>query len=707
MADEQPAVGTEAPRRRRSRARRALRQLLAVTAFFVGLELLLALFGVQPLAADEDPYVGFAGSLPLFVEERRADGGVDMVTAPNKLRWFNPQRFSQIKPPGVKRVFVLGGSTTYGHPYDDAVSFPAWLRELLVEADAEQTWEVINCGGISYASYREAVLMQELVKYEPDVFILYSGPNEFLEARTYPGLAESSGVLLRVGAALSRTRLFALGRRAPSGTPSLAVRPSDVGAKNGRSLLPVEVSTLLDREAGLDVYTRDDALRDDILDHFRFNLERMAQRARSAGAHMIFVTPASELRDCAPFKSEHGPGISEHDAERVQELLLAAFEAGVGGLHDEALARLSAAVSLDSRYALSQYLLGTALFEAGRHDEARSALLRARDEDVCPLRPLSPMRGMILEVAREHGASAVDFVQLVDDECERRFGHRVPGHEQFLDHVHLAVTGYRLLGLGLLDRMIADGLLTPRAGFGQAAIDTVSARMEARLDRQAQGFALRNLAKTLGWAGKHEEADRLAQQTLALLGDGDSESHFLRGTFAAHSGRWDEAAEHYRRALAIDPKYVDAHLNLADTLISAGQPTLAMPHLERTVALDPANTQAWNVLGLLLLRQGQLEEALEHFDTALRIAPNNARAHNNRALALVQSGQPGEAAVELERALAIDPRYAKAHFNLAVLRETQGRRDDAIGHLLDALRIDPAYDEAARRLGQLGIPLPR
>jgi len=685
-------------------------QLVSVLAFFVALELLLALFGVRPLTASEDPYVGFTGSLPLFVEEPREDGGVDMVTAPYKSKWFNTQRFARDKPEGVKRVFALGGSTTYGHPYDDAVSFPGWLRELLASADDTQTWEVINCGGISYASYREAVLMEELLAYEPDVFILYSGPNEFLEARTYPGLAETPGALLRLGTALSRTRLFALTRQlfAGDGQPDAPTSRADNDtADDARSRLPAEVTTLLDQEAGLDLYTRDDTLRDDILEHFRFNLGRMAALAADAGAHMIFVAPASELRDCAPFKSEHGPGVDERAAARVAALLQEASMHRAAGRHDEALTRLQTAVGIDPRFALTQYRLGEALFALGRNEEARAALQRARDEDVCPLRPLSEMRDMILDVAREHGASALDFVQIVDDECERRFGHRVPGAEQFLDHVHLDVAGYGLLGRALLQRMADDDLLTPRAGWNQAAIEAVGKRVEARLDRVAQGFALRNLAKTLGWAGKHDEADRLAQQTLALLGDGDSESHFLRGSFAAHAGRLDEAAAHYRRALAIDPDYAEAHLNLADTLISSGTPGEALPHLQRTVELDPSRAQAWNVLGLLLMQRGRLDDALEHFGTALELRPDDARTLNNRALALAQSGRPGEASADLQRALAIDPGYAKAHYNLAVLREGQGRRDEAIRHLLDVLALDPDHADAANRLKALGEPLPR
>lgn len=159
---------------------------LVVTAlFFVALEGVLALVGVRPVLDTRDPFVGFASRVPLYVESTNSENRVVMTTAPNKLEYFNLQRFLRQKPPGTFRIFCLGGSTTYGRPYDNTTSFPGWLREILPVAAPDVKWEVINAGGIGYASYRVAALMEELVQYEPDLFIVYTGHNEFLEERTY------------------------------------------------------------------------------------------------------------------------------------------------------------------------------------------------------------------------------------------------------------------------------------------------------------------------------------------------------------------------------------------------------------------------------------------------------------------------------------------------------------------------------------------
>ena len=206
--------------------KKAIFSLLVTCLFFVLLECLLAAFDVQSTLVDQDPYVGFESSIPLFVE-KIDDGQPWMQTAGNKLSFFNAQRFAKHKPENTFRVFCLGGSTTFGRPYDDRTSYVGWLRELLPLADVKQQWEVINAGGISYASYRVASVMDELLQYSPDLFIIYTGHNEFLEERTYRNLNASSAGLRRTtrfemdgpSAHLGRIKLDRSLRPAPSLPP--------------------------------------------------------------------------------------------------------------------------------------------------------------------------------------------------------------------------------------------------------------------------------------------------------------------------------------------------------------------------------------------------------------------------------------------------------------------------------------------------------
>ena len=196
----QPSQAATGDRKARSVVRlpvwkKTLFALATTLLFFIVLECVLSAWGVQSVLYDEDPYVGFSSYIPLFVEKTEGDGARVMLTAGNKSRFFNPQKFPRDKGSGVRRIFCVGGSTTYGRPYDDHTSFCGWLREFLAVADPTHKWEVINAGGISYASYRVALVMEELAEYEPDLFVIYSGHNEFLERRTYAEIRDTPQML--------------------------------------------------------------------------------------------------------------------------------------------------------------------------------------------------------------------------------------------------------------------------------------------------------------------------------------------------------------------------------------------------------------------------------------------------------------------------------------------------------------------------------
>ena len=537
----------------------AILSLVAISLFFGFLEGVLALVGVRPTLLHEDPFVGFVSNVPLFVPEMNSDGRQILSTAANKQRHFNRQQFYKKKPTGTYRIFCLGGSTTYGRPYNDTTSFAGWLRELLPSADPQRCWEVINAGGISYASYRVARLMNELALYEPDLFIIYSGHNEFLEERSYGALRDAPGAIKSTAAFLSRTRTWA--------AMSLLMKRMNVVSSSKpdqRVRLTGEVDTLLEN-FGPAIYKRDDNLRDKILMHYRVSLKRMVHIAESVNADVIFVTPASNLKDFSPFKSQHTAGLSESDRLRVENSLTNGLELMRESRWSEALKILDEALVIDPRFAELHYRRGKVLFALGQHERAKAAFRRARDEDVCPLRALSPMQETLAEVSRETGTPLVDFDDLVEQRLLVEQGHRVPGEEYFLDHVHPTTEGNRMLAIRLVEAMSELGILQPVDTWGEQAIAAVSLQIEARLDPQLRSLSLANLAKVLAWAGKYEDASPLASQVLesgvedpTVIMDAAS----ILATHYALQGDTEKEQKYFRIALNANPKSPDLHLKI-------------------------------------------------------------------------------------------------------------------------------------------------
>ena len=687
--------------------KKALFAVAAFAGFFALLEGLLAIAGVKPQLAFEDPYVGFASTIPLYVHD-----GDEYVTSPAKDGWFNVQRFPAHKPAETFRIFSVGGSTTYGRPYDDRVSFSGWLREFLPLADSSRNWEVINAGGVSYASYRVAAVMEELAQYEPDLFLIYSGHNEFLERRTYEGLIEAPQALTAAGGLLSQTRIYAAGSR--------LLGPRQRRKTDGE-LLAEEVDTMLAHSVGPEDYERDDELRSQILAHYRFNLRRMVEIARGAGAEAVLITPAASWKDCAPFKSE--ASVRAAEAERAAVLRSEGVRLREQEQLEESRNALEAALAIDDRHAQTHYELAGTLLALGLTGEAKEAYERAMTEDVCPLRAFPEMNDIVREVASETGAPLIDFAAYIENEAE----DGIPGAEQFLDHVHLKMDGYRELSLLLVDELERQAWLAKTESWNGAAIAAVRERVEASVDRKAQAQALKNLSRVLGWAGKMDEAARVAEQALDELGE-DADAFNTLGRTAIAAGRRDEAISWFRKALEVDPSHPDANTNLGAELLAQGQIEEAIPHFQASLLEDPSyweahldmglalsargdpagaerhfrlalaadsrSYEAHNNLGVELVGMGRLDEAVEHFRQAVRWQPRFADAHVNLGEALTQLGQLDEAERELRLALEIGPETATMHYNLGVALQLGDRLDDAVRAYARAIELDPMLSGA-------------
>ena len=668
--------------------------VITVGLFFAGLELVLAVFDVRPVLLSEDPLVGFADNEPLFVAAAGEDGSGILRTADQQIRWFNYQEFAQHKGRNSYRIFCMGGSTTYGRPYSDRASFCGWLRAYLKAADPTRHWEVVNAGGISFASYRVARLMNELAGYQPDLFIVYSGHNEFLEERSYGELIDLPGWVIDLNAALSGTRTYSAMKRLID-----AVRPGAPATAPQGNTLSGDVDEILNHSVGPDSYQRDDALKQQIITHFRLNMMRMVRIARSAGADILFVQPAKNLKDMSPFKSEHKPGLDAQAQQEWQTLYERGRQLQDAGNAGEALAVYRQALSIDARYAELHYRIGQVLFELGQYPAAETAFGRAVEEDIVPLRILDSMQRIVAEVAAAEDVPLIDFPGLLRDAYLTRYDHAIPGAEYFPDHVHTNIEGYRLLGLALFDQLVAQGVASPDASWNAARVEAVGQQLIAGLDPTYEGRALLTMGRVMDWAGKHDEAYQLFQRALEILGpspmlfdrlarsafirgDIDQSIHYLRETLRHYpgipevngrlgillekQGNIDAAIEHCRTELQLNPTDHYTHAGLANLLEKRGDEAAALQHYSIALELKPDYEYVLVKLAYLLIGQDRYDEALIHAQEALRINPEQYRAHSALGLIMKERGEPERAAEHFARALRLEPsdEVAREHLQL-------------------------------------------
>ena len=211
-------------------------------------------------------------------------------------------------------------------------------------------------------------------------------------------------------------------------------------------------------------------------------------------------------------------------------------------------------------------------------------------------------------------------------------------------------------------------------------------------------IAHNNLARDLSDRAMLDEAIDHYRKALEINPDYVHVNNNL-GTVLARRGQIDEAIVHYRKALEVNPNYAYAHYNLGLALARRGQVDEAIAHFRRALEILPDDMDAHYHLGLTLARRGQVDEAIAHFRKALDIMPDYAEAHYDLGIALANRGEVNEAVAQFRRALEVKPDYADAHYRLGLTLAHRGEIDEAMAHFRKALEIKPDHAEAHCNLG--------
>jgi tetratricopeptide (TPR) repeat protein len=171
-------------------------------------------------------------------------------------------------------------------------------------------------------------------------------------------------------------------------------------------------------------------------------------------------------------------------------------------------------------------------------------------------------------------------------------------------------------------------------------------------------------------------------------------------------GRLDDAIDHYRRAIALQPTYAPAYNNLGAALHAKGRHDEAIASYQQALNLRPDFPLAHYNLANALNDAGRPGEAAGHFRIALQTIGGSADVHNNLGIALIGEGKAADAIAEFRTAVQLDPESAASRRNLASALASAGRHDEAITEFRRAARLDPS-GSAQYDLGNLLLELDR
>ena len=177
--------------------------------------------------------------------------------------------------------------------------------------------------------------------------------------------------------------------------------------------------------------------------------------------------------------------------------------------------------------------------------------------------------------------------------------------------------------------------------------------------------------------------------------------------------RLTEAAEHFMRALSLNPNFAPAHNNLGMAWQEMGRVEESLVEFAEAARLQPRFASPLLNQASALRQLGRLTEATAPYEELLRIKPGDVETRNNLAGVLLELGRPREAVAHLERALTYEPGSAFARANLPTALVKLGdtltrlRPEEAIGPYLDALKLKPDSAEAHNNLAGALLRLQR
>ena len=173
------------------------------------------------------------------------------------------------------------------------------------------------------------------------------------------------------------------------------------------------------------------------------------------------------------------------------------------------------------------------------------------------------------------------------------------------------------------------------------------------------------------------------------------------GAAAAQTGQIDQAINAFKRVIAINPDYAEAHNNMGNVLMDQGKPEEAIEAYRKALSLKPDYAEAHNNMGNVLMDQGKLEKSTEAYIRAVSLKPDYAKAYNNMGVVLVGQGKQEEAIEAYNKALLLKPDYADAYYNMGLVLKDQGNLEEAIEAYKKALSLKPDYAEASHILSAL------
>ena len=166
-----------------------------------------------------------------------------------------------------------------------------------------------------------------------------------------------------------------------------------------------------------------------------------------------------------------------------------------------------------------------------------------------------------------------------------------------------------------------------------------------------------------------------------------AEGHNCLGNVLFGTGKYEDAVNHYRRALELDPNSDYALGQLAEAYQKLGNAEAAEAAYKKAISLRPNYWAVYNWLGYFYAGQARYSEAADMFRKVTELAPDNYRGYSNLGGIYVYQGRYSEAIEVLKRSIDLRPN-GSAYGNLGAAYFWLHRFPEAVEIYKQGLRLN-------------------
>jgi len=566
---------------------------------------------------------------------------------PGMARTPYPVALPRIKAPGTTRVFVFGESAAYGDPQPE-FGLPRMLEALLSLRFPERHFEVVNTGMTGINSHVVLPIARDCADEQGDFWVVYMGNNEVVGpfgSGTVFGPKALPRAFVRLSLAFKETRVGQLFDTIVRRLQKRSARESVWG--------------------GMAMFVKNHVRADDsrmatVYANFQGNLEDIISIGVRHGAKVVVSSMARNLRDCAPFASEHRSDLAASALSGWDQL----YESGIGaaraGNSREAIDDFRQAAQIDASSADLHFRWGQCALAMTNRPEALREFTAACDDDALRFRSDTRINDIIKEVAASHQHEGVAWVD-GQGVLAAASPSQIVGDELLYEHVHLKFEGNYLLARALAQQMMPTNTDWPsvsdcsrRLGFNDFFRREGERAVLQRFDDPPY-------TSQLNHAEEYQKAKAACEALLP----------------ATESAALEQDKLACRKAVAAWPDDWILRQNLALFEQRTGEDAASIGTLKRVTELLPQNHEAWRSLGVAYTRAKQGDNAAAAFSQALKFDPNDVTALDGLAELALASGKFDEARAEFEKLLKAQPLFGPAHLGLGKILDAAGRHEEA------------------------------